>query len=55
MEHSLANYKIVFHLLFTRASCERKTENVCTVCDVMEMCVALFCVYMAYMAATRDC
>ena len=29
-------------LLFaiTQASCERLTENVCTVCDVMEMCVS---------------
>jgi len=26
--------------LVSQASCERKTENVCTVCDVMEMCVS---------------
>jgi len=24
----------------TQASCERITENVCAVCDVMEMCVS---------------
>ena len=25
---------------YTQASCERLTENVCAVCDVMEMCVS---------------
>jgi len=27
-------------MVITQASCERITENVCAVCDVMEMCVS---------------
>ena len=36
------------HSVNKQASCERKTENVCTVCDVMEMCVSTTAVLLYY-------